>query len=83
MNNSDHVQLAAGSDEERSAIPSNSVFSANLIYNEDGRDTFTIYDDISGIRFENNVLNDVDGFPVSSGFASHSVSMSRADNGLL
>ena len=81
--NSDHVQLAAGSDEERSAIPSNSVFSANLIYNEDGRDTFTIYDDISGIRFENNVLNDVDGFPVSSGFASHSVSMSRADNGLL
>ena len=34
--NSDHIQLAAGSDAERSAVPINSSFSKNLIVNDSG-----------------------------------------------
>ncbi|MEP5569171.1 MAG: polysaccharide lyase 6 family protein [Halioglobus sp.] len=80
--NSEHIQLAAGSDEERSAAPVNSQFSDNLIYNENGRDVFTLYDDVSGIEFSGNVLNDVDKPSIASGFASQDVSMEKASNGL-
>lgn len=81
--NSDHVQLAAGSDAERSAIPTDSDFKNNLIYNENGRDTFTIYDDISGIRFADNLVNDVEGSQIETGFESLSIEMARAENGLM
>ena len=53
----DYVQLCAGSDEERSATPENTVVSNNLFYNEQKADLFTVYDDISGITFENNLLS--------------------------
>ena len=49
--NSDNIQLAAGSDEERSAVPLDTTFSKNLITHNQGRDVFTIYDDVSGIAF--------------------------------
>ena len=49
--NSDNLQLGAGSDEERSGPPSDTTFVENLIYNKDGRDVFTVYDDMSGIDF--------------------------------
>ena len=44
--NVEHIQLAAGSDAERSAVPINSKFENNLIYTESGRDTFTLYESI-------------------------------------
>lgn len=53
----DYVQLCAGSDEERSATPINTKFSNNIIYNSKKDDIFTIYDDVSGIKFENNLLS--------------------------
>ncbi|MGY8850775.1 MAG: polysaccharide lyase 6 family protein, partial [Pseudomonadales bacterium] len=52
--NNEHIQLAAGSDAERSATPIDSLFTSNLIVNDNGRDTFTLYDDVSGIRFADN-----------------------------
>ena len=55
--NSDHIQLCAGSDEERSATPINTVFTENVILNTTKDDVFTIYDDVSGITFENNILS--------------------------
>ena len=55
--NSDHVQLAAGSDAERSAVPVDSRVANNLFYSESGQDIFTVYDDISGIEFDNNLQN--------------------------
>lgn len=58
---SDYVELAAGSDEERSAVPTDTYFRGNLWINDSNRYRklpragFVIHDDISGIQFENNV----------------------------
>ena len=81
--NSDNIQLGAGSDEERSGVPSNSTFSKNFIYNADGRDVFTVYDDMSGIAFTDNILGSMDPPSFASGFTRASVELSRAENGLL
>ncbi len=80
---SDNVQLGAGSDAERSAVPTNTTFSNNLITNEDGRDVFTVYDDMSGIAFSANVLGSMDPPDFAQGFGRQAVALSRADNGLL
>lgn len=52
----DHIEFAAGADEERSAPPVNSVFRNNLLYNSDGSDNISVYDDVSGIEFANNSM---------------------------
>ncbi len=80
---SDHIELAAGSDEERSATPVNSVFGSNLIHNEDGRNIITVHDNISGIDFRANALNGVEDSPLSDGFDNSGIELRRADNGLL
>lgn len=81
--NSDNVQLGAGSDEERSGPPSDSRFESNLIYNDDDRDVFTIYDDMSGIDFAGNVLGSMDPPDFASGFERETIVMTRAGNGLM
>ena len=81
--NSDNVQLGAGSDEERYGTPKNSRFESNLIYNEDGRDVFTVYDDMSGIAFKGNVLGSMDPPDFASGFSHDHVEMVRAENRLM
>ena len=81
--NSDNLQLGAGSDEERSGPPSDSTFSNNLIYNDDGRDVFTVYDDMSGIDFKNNILGSMDPPDFADGFVHEHVELIRADNGLM
>lgn len=81
--NSDNVQLGAGSDEERSGPPSDTRFESNLIFNDDGRDVFTIYDDMSGIDFKGNVLGSMDPPKFASGFSREAITMSRAKNGLM
>ena len=80
---SDNIQLGAGSDEERSGVPKDSLFESNLIYNEDGRDVFTVYDDMSGIEFKDNILGSMDPPDFTGGFERKSVSLARAKNGLL
>ncbi|MEP4101733.1 polysaccharide lyase 6 family protein, partial [Paraglaciecola sp.] len=52
----EHIHLAAGSDAERSAAPINSKFQNNLVVNKDNLDGISIFDDISGIHFENNIV---------------------------
>jgi poly(beta-D-mannuronate) lyase len=81
--NSDNVQLGAGSDEERSGPPSDSRFESNLIFNDDGRDVFTVYDDMSGIDFKNNVLGSMDPPDFTSGFTRESLELTRVENGLM
>ncbi len=81
--NSDNIQLAAGSDEERSAVPVDSTFANNLILNDDGRDVFTVYDDVSGIAFTDNVLNTSSLPDFAKGFRNESVNLVRAENGLM
>ena len=81
--NSDNLQLGAGSDEERSGPPDDSVFESNLIFNDDGRDVFTVYDDMSGIDFENNVLGSMDPPDFTEGFAREKLTLARGSNGLM
>ena len=80
---SDHIELAAGSDEERSATPINTVFRSNLIYNEDGRNIITVYDDVGGIDFRANALNGVADSPLQDGFVNSGIELEEAANGLL
>ncbi|MEM8897254.1 MAG: polysaccharide lyase 6 family protein [Bacteroidota bacterium] len=78
----DYIQLCAGSDEERSATPENSVVNNNLIYNSQKDDVFTVYDDISGISFSNNVISP--NIPaLNAGFEQKEIQFSRNEDGLL
>ncbi|MBU2978349.1 polysaccharide lyase 6 family protein [Alteromonas sp. C1M14] len=77
-----HFQLAAGSDAERTATPINSVIKNNLIVNEDGKQPFTAFDDISGITFSGNVANTEVLAQIGTGVATQEVSLTPHDNGL-
>ncbi|RBP49719.1 polysaccharide lyase 6 family protein [Arenicella xantha] len=81
--NSSHIQLAAGSDQERSAVPIRTEFSNNLIFNDDSKDVFTVYDDIAGITFSNNLASGVEEPKISKGFSNAVLTVTRADNGLV
>ena len=80
---SDHIELAAGSDDERSAVPLTTTFRNNLIVNRDEVDSIAVHDDISGITFENNVVDGVATLPADSGFVRKDVELQEAPNGLL
>ena len=80
---SDHVELAAGSDAERSAPPITTAFRNNLVYNEDGRSVIAVHDDVSGIEFRDNILNRVEQLKVAKGFRSAVVELVKGTNGLL
>jgi poly(beta-D-mannuronate) lyase len=81
---SDHIQLAAGADEERSAPPTGTSMSRNIFMSKTNLDPFTIYDDVSGITFEGNVLNEEASVPVEieDGFGKVPYSVSENAHGL-
>lgn len=80
--NCDYVQLCAGSDEERSAIPQSTSIASNIFWNESKSDVFTAYDDISGISFEGNVLSP-NIVPISKeGFESIESEVVTNENGI-
>jgi len=81
--NSDYIQLCAGSDEERSAKPTGSTFKNNLILGNTNPQPFTIYDDVSGIEFSGNVMNEEAEAPFEEGFEKVALELSRNENGLL
>ncbi len=80
---SDHIELAAGADEERSAPPITTRFSNNLIYNANNENVIATHDDVSGITFANNVLNKVEEPAIDDGFTNASIKLEKAANGLL
>ena len=67
--NCDHIQLCAGSDEERSATPINTLVANNTFYHDTKENIFTVYDDISGIRFEGNIMQEGMNALQSEGFS--------------
>lgn len=81
----DHIQLCAGSDEERSAVPVNSEVTNNIIYNTQKDKLFTVYDDISGIRFDDNILSENiqppknNGVKVEEGFIKQKLEWTEKD----
>ncbi len=81
--NSDNIQLAAGSDAERSAVPVDSEFVKNLIVHDGVRNVFTVYDDVSGITFAENLLAPMDPPDFAGGFHREAISLERDKNGLL
>ncbi|MDN5214897.1 polysaccharide lyase 6 family protein [Fulvivirgaceae bacterium BMA12] len=81
--NCDHVQLCAGSDEERSAVPVSTSVANNVFYHENKADIFTIYDDISGINFEGNFSSpDIDTNPLT-GIKSTPLKLVKNASGLV
>lgn len=80
--NSDNIQLAAGSDAERSAVPINSRFAKTLIFHKAGQDLFTVYDDVSGIAWRDNIMN-MDTPDWTDGFTKADIKLKRGKNKLL
>ncbi|MEM7572336.1 MAG: polysaccharide lyase 6 family protein [Bacteroidota bacterium] len=54
---SDHIQFCVGSDEERSVPPQSTRLLDNVIAHGERDELFSVFDDISGISFENNILS--------------------------
>ncbi len=79
---SDNVQLCAGSDAERSATPSGSTMHNNIFMSQTNLEPFTIYDDISGISFEGNTVNDEVRIPIDKGFSKQPYSVTTNEYGL-
>ena len=81
--NSDNIQLAAGSDEERSAVPLDSTFKNNLIAHDKNIDVFTVYDDVSGIDFADNIVSGGPKPDFAEGFVAQKLELTKGANGLL
>ena len=80
--NCDHIQLGAGSDEERSAVPIRTTMNNNLFYHDSRKEIFTVYDDMSGIAMEGNVLNEgLNGVKGREGFAQQKIELKRDEFG--
>lgn len=76
--NCDHIQLCAGSDAERSLPPVDSKLENNVFYYDGPRDLFTVYDDISGIEFQNNYASP--GISPLAGAGIRQVEMKLVEN---
>ena len=79
---SDYIELGAGADDERSAPPITSQFKGNIILGKSNLAPFTLYDDMSGIDFKGNYLNEEASTPIKSGFASIPYSVTVNEHGL-
>jgi len=79
---SDHVQLCAGADAERSAPPSGTTMHNNIIMSKTNLNPFTVYDDVSGISFQNNTVNEDASLPFDTGFVRTPYSVSENEHGL-
>lgn len=80
---SDHVEFAAGSDKERSAVPITTEFRNNLIVHRQPTDVITVHDDISGIKFDGNIVSGATSVPNIDGLTESAVALAESSNGLL
>lgn len=78
----DYIQLCAGSDQERSAVPIGTTMTGNVFMSKTNLDPFTIYDDISGITFKNNFINKDAKLSIPTGFEAIDYSVNTNENGL-
>jgi len=77
------IGFNVGADEERSAAPSNTTFTGNLLAGIDGESFLEVYDDVSGITFGGNRVAQGGVADELSAFEQAPVEMERAENGLL
>ncbi|WP_372752555.1 polysaccharide lyase 6 family protein [Mariniflexile sp.] len=81
--NCDYIQLCAGSDAERSQAPRNSEISGNVFYHENKKNLFTVYDDISGITFKDNILGNNMESGIPNGFENADMKLVKNEQGFL
>ncbi|WP_163397739.1 polysaccharide lyase 6 family protein [Flavobacterium fluviatile] len=81
--NCDYIQLCAGKDAERSMPPKNSEMSGNIFYNDVKKDIFTVYDDISGITFKDNIVSKNTETKIKSGFITADMKLVKNNQGFL
>ncbi|WP_406684670.1 DUF4957 domain-containing protein [Seonamhaeicola sp. MEBiC1930] len=81
--NCDHIQLCAGSDEERSQAPRTSEISGNIFYHENKENLFTVYDDISGVAFKENILGENLTTEFNNGFENANIKLEENEQGFL
>jgi poly(beta-D-mannuronate) lyase len=74
--------LAAGSDDERSAVPIGTTMKNNILLSTTNLKPFTIYDDVSGIEFAGNIMNEEAEAPFTKGFEKVPFSISQNEYGL-
>jgi poly(beta-D-mannuronate) lyase len=81
---SDYINFGAGSDEERTAVPIDSSFRNNLIMTKTNPNLITLYDDVSGIEFNGNIINAEAKVPdeVSNGFTKVPYKTTKNEQGL-
>lgn len=79
---SDYIQLGAGADEERSAPPSSTEMKNNIILGKHNLNPITVFDDVSGISFSGNLINDNAQNPLTSGFKKVPYEVSENEHGL-
>lgn len=78
----DHIQLAAGSDAERTAVPIDSVFKDNLIINSNKQQPFSLFDDVSGIKLSGNLANTQVPAALGYGVKRQDIAVKKAKNSL-
>ncbi|MFC4722617.1 polysaccharide lyase 6 family protein [Geojedonia litorea] len=81
--NCDNIQLCAGSDAERSAPPVNSSITDNIFYHESKSNLFTVYDDISGVTFKNNITSKNVDKTIPNGFENAEIKLVKNEQGFL
>ena len=64
------------------ATPVDSKFSNNLIVNDDKRNPFTVYDDVSGITFSNNSISAASK-ELKKGFVVDAAKIAKNDQGMV
>ena len=64
------IELGEGSDAERTAVPINSSFQKNVVSGRAGANPFTLYDDMTGINFSDNIAAADVPEALKSGFAA-------------
>lgn len=63
------IELAEGSDTERSAVPINSSFENNIVLGATSSTPFNLYDDMSGVTFAGNITDSRPPEAISRGFS--------------
>lgn len=62
------IELGEGSDAERTAVPINSAFRQNIVVGKEGKDPFSLYDDMRGIGFADNIAGAMPPDALRAGF---------------
>ena len=76
-----HIGLGVGSDQERSAPPINTRFANNIVTSKNPQ-LVGVFDDISGIAFEDNVADNKNASTLKAKVVKN-LKLKRAENGLL